>query len=105
MSIVFATRHLPSAINFINQMYPDRDDITADDVPLLSELIKQDVLRVQDPDFHRPCQIIAGNNYDKAKHSDSIADAIKEFTQVIDAKQGNPATGVMTGRSVSRKEN
>jgi len=89
MSIVFATCNLNMAIGFIDKMYPDRADITASDIQLLSKLIKEDVLRVQDPDFHRPCQIVGDNKYDEATHSKDIEKALKEFKQVIDTVRGS----------------
>jgi hypothetical protein len=78
MSFVFATCEPIRALAFINKMYPRYDDLTKDDVPLLYSLISKDILRVQDPDFHQPCQIIEGNKYSK-EFDEEISDAIKEF--------------------------
>ena len=78
----FATCEVPRAIDFIKKMYPDKE-VSAEKMPKLMELIKQDVLRVQDPDFHRPCQIISGNNYDESKHSNSVSEAISEFMKNV----------------------
>lgn len=78
MGFIFATCEPVRALQFINRMYPDRKDLTAKDIPLLYALIKRDVLRVQDPDFHQPCQIVVGNNYTQ-NHKTEISMAIDEF--------------------------
>jgi hypothetical protein len=78
MSFSFATCEVPRAVQFIQKMYPSKE-VTAEKMPLLLDLIRQDILRVQDPDFHRPCQIIAGNNYDNAKHGAAVNAALSEF--------------------------
>ena len=77
MSIMFATCELNSALAFIRQMYPNQK-VAWEMMPLLEELIKQDILRVQDPNFHQPCQIVPGNNYRK-EHDGQIQEAINEF--------------------------
>ena len=82
MGIVFATCDVKRAMGFINKMYPNHKDITEEDIPQLVKLINQDVVRVQDPDFHRPCQIIAGRNYAK-EYSVDVADAIAELKNVL----------------------
>jgi len=74
----FATCDINRALVFINKMYPSYKDLTKEDVPLLSGLIEKDVLRVQDPNFHQPCQIIAGNQYSK-EYDAEINKAIEEF--------------------------
>jgi hypothetical protein len=78
MGFCFATCECPRALGFINKMYPNHKDLVKEDIPLLYELIQQDVLRVQDPDFHQPCQIIAGNKYSK-EYDQQIQGAIKEL--------------------------
>lgn len=77
MSFQFATCEPARALQFIKTMYPSR---TLDEgkFPLLMKLIGEDVLRVQDPDFHQPCQIVAGNQYSNDKTGDVNA-AIAEF--------------------------
>jgi carbamate kinase len=74
----FATCEVNRGIEFINKMYPTKEDLTRDDVPLLWNLLTRDIVRVQDPDFHRPCQIIAGNNYQDS-HNNEIQDAINQL--------------------------
>lgn len=71
----------PGAKNHIQKMYPNKT-IKEELIPILIDLINRDVLRVQDPDFHQPCQIIAGNNYTKF-HDDEINAAITQFKTMI----------------------
>ena len=65
----FATCEPKRALGFIQRFY----DVTAEDIPTLMDLIKQDKLRVLDPDFHSPCQIIMGK-----KGSDGDAGELKK---------------------------
>jgi hypothetical protein len=65
-------------------MYPSVD-IKEELIPKLVELIKGDVLRVQDPKMHSPCQIIAGNNY-KDSDKDRVDEAIAEFKKEVHDK-------------------
>jgi len=74
---MFATCAPNSALAFIRQMYPNQK-VEWEMMPLLEELIKQDILRVQDPNFHQPCQIVTGKNYRK-EHDVQIQEAINEF--------------------------
>lgn len=86
MSFCFATCIPQTALIFINKMYPKHEDLTKEDIPLLYDLIKQDILRVQDPDYHQPCQIIAGREY-KKEYDNEIAEAIKEFQNALEKKK------------------
>lgn len=74
----FATCEVNQGMTFINKMYPSKVDLTRSDIPLLCDLLHRDILRVQDPDFHQPCQIIAGTNYQES-HTDEINDAINQL--------------------------
>lgn len=84
MSFQFAScQWEPYARAFLQKLYPSK---TIDDskIPKLIALIKEDVLRIQDPAFHQPCQIIEGTNFaesDKAR----VAEAIAEFKREIHA--------------------
>ena len=71
----------PGAKNHIQKMYPDKT-IKDELIPILIDLINRDVLRVQDPAFHQPYQIITGNNYTEF-HDDEINMAIKQFETMI----------------------
>lgn len=75
--ISFATCDLNRAVEFIQKNYPSKE-VTKEKFPLLAHLIQKDILRVQDPDFHKPCQIIAGNSYSSA-HDAVIESAMTEF--------------------------
>lgn len=86
MSIIFATCDVKKAMGFINKMYPSHKDLIEEDIPQLVKLINRDVVRVQDPDFHQPCQIIEGRNYTK-EYSVDIFDAISELKNALAGKQ------------------
>ena len=83
MGFMFATCEPQRALKFINKMYPSKKDLTKKDVPLLYDLIHRDILRVQDPAFHQPCQITTGNKYSK-DCKDEVDRAIAEFQAAID---------------------
>lgn len=70
----------PYAKSFLQKMYPSKS-IDEDKIPLLVGLIKRDVLRVQDPMMHQPCQIVAGENYLSGK--DEVDAAIDEFKREV----------------------
>ena len=78
MSIMFVTCDKERALGFINKMYPENEDLVLDEIPLLIDLIEKDILRVQDPEFHNPCQIVAGKNYSE-DYNEDIQDAINEL--------------------------
>lgn len=82
MSLQFAScQWNPYAKSFIQKMYPGKE-IMDSEIPLLIALINEDVLRVQDPEMHRPCGIVAGKNYSDSR-SDDIAKAINQFTENV----------------------
>lgn len=70
----------PYAKSFLQKMYPSKT-IEEEKIPLLVDLIKRDVLRVQDPDMHQPCQIVAGKRYDSGKGE--VDAAIEEFKREV----------------------
>ena len=78
MRIAFATCEVHRALEFINQVYPSYEDLTEKDIPKLRALLEKDIVRVQDPNFHQPCQIIAGNNYSE-EYDKKIGEAIQEL--------------------------
>ncbi len=83
MGFVFATCEPKRALEFINREHPESRDLTKEDIPLLYDLISRDILRVLDPDFHKPSQIIAGNNYSE-DYSNEITDAINEMISKLE---------------------
>ena len=84
--IVFATCEIDRALSFINKIYSNHEDLTEDDVPHLAALINKDIIRVQDPDFHSPCQIIAGKQYNK-RFDASIIQALEQFQEALAMKK------------------
>ena len=70
----------PYAKSFLQKMYPLKT-IDEDKIPKLVALIKSDVLRIQDPSMHSPCQIVAGKEYDSGK--DEVDEAIEEFKREV----------------------
>jgi hypothetical protein len=77
--IVFATCEVNTGLMFINKMYPSCEDLTKEDIPLLCNLLKDDILRVENPDFHQPCQIILGNSGQLDRDKKNIDEAVKQF--------------------------
>ena len=81
MSFQFAScQWEPYAKSFLQKMYPSKT-IEEEKIPLLVDLIKRDVLRIQDPDMHRPCQIVAGKEYESGKGE--VDAAIEEFKREV----------------------
>lgn len=72
----------PYAKSFLQKMYPSKP-VNDDEIPKLIDLINKDVLRIQDPEYHKPCQIIAGNKYQGEEHDSLIAEAIAELKRVF----------------------
>jgi len=80
MTFAFATCDVRMAMRFIKHFYPSIDK---ERIPKLTELIRTDVLRVMDPQWHDPCQIIHGDAYD-SKHDSEISAAIQELKKAIE---------------------
>lgn len=74
----------PYAKSFIEKMYPSKK-IEDEKIPKLIKLINEDILRVQDPALHQPCQIIAGSNYSSNKKAE-VEEAIEEFKREVHDK-------------------
>lgn len=72
----------PYAKSFLQKMYPAKN-IDAEKIPKLVSLINEDVLRIQDPAMHQPCQIVIGKNYVAEEHDGQVADAISEFKREV----------------------
>lgn len=79
MGFTFATCEVGRGIDFINQMYPSYQDFKKEDLPFFCKLLEEDVLRVQDPNFHQPCRVIAGNNYKADRDGQRVQKAISEL--------------------------
>jgi len=82
VSLQFATCVPKTALEFINQMHPNNEDLTKDEIPELIDLIRRDILRVQDPNFHNPCQIVAGKKY-QSSDDDEIGIAINKLKELL----------------------
>lgn len=79
MSFQFATCDRRFALEFLQREYPNRViEDTPDSVGLLLDLVAQDLIRVQDPKFHQPCQIVPGNKWDESRRGEvlSICNAV-----------------------------
>jgi hypothetical protein len=72
----------PGARNHIQKMYPNK---VIDDTKIskLIDLINKDILRVQDPDCHQPCQIVQGTKFKEDEHQELVDAAIQEFVQNV----------------------
>lgn len=71
---MFATCDRGMALGFLRKLYPSRDvaDTPEDAGPLL-DIVEADIVRVQDPDYHRPCQIMPSKNWDASRHDEFVA--------------------------------
>jgi hypothetical protein len=76
MTFQFATCDPKRALTFIQRFYK----VEESDIPCMLNLIKRDVLRVQDPDMHSRCEITAGKKYD-TKFDADITEAVSELTK------------------------
>ena len=76
--MMFATCEVKGAIRFLKKAYPEKE-IKEEQIPKLVDLIGKDILRIQDPDFHIPAQIVSGRKYDKNEHLELVNEAINEF--------------------------
>ncbi len=74
----FATCEVNRGLEFINKMYPESEDLTRRDIPLICGLLNMDVIRVQDPNFHHPCRIVSGTKYED-RYDGEISEAIEQL--------------------------
>lgn len=77
-SFMFATCERKRALEFIQKMHPKAElhDTSESAGPLL-DLVAADLIRVQDPNFHQPCQIVPGKNWDESRRDEVIGMASK----------------------------
>lgn len=71
MSFQFATCDRNFALLFLQQEYPTKIVDTTTVGPILN-LIGEDLIRVQDPKYHQPCQIVPGNKWDEARRNEVL---------------------------------
>jgi len=62
---------------FLAKSYPHLN-INFERLDKLKSLLDQDILRIQNPDFHNPAQIIQGTNYNQS-HENMVDEAIKQL--------------------------
>lgn len=81
---MFATCERHRALEFLQKQEPELNltDSPESAGPLL-DLVQADLIRVQDPAYHNPCQVVPGNNWDESRRSEVIAvwTAIKKGAQ------------------------
>lgn len=73
----FATCEWNRAVEFLQKIYPTKT-IDENKILKLKKLVEEDILRIEDPDLHKPAKITAGKNYDSCFSTD-VNDAVKEF--------------------------
>jgi hypothetical protein len=80
MPFQFATCDRNSALAFLRKLYPSA--ALADEGPTkeLLDLVQADEVRVQDPDFHRPAEIVPGTKWkeDAARRAE-VVEVCKRF--------------------------
>ena len=86
---MFATCNEQMALRHLRMAYPNHE-ITEESVIEIMSYIKQDIVRIQDPAFHNPPQVVAGNNWteDKEKRK-QISNAFKKFHETLKRKNEN----------------
>ncbi len=83
MNIHFATCDRQRALQFIQDVYPDREITDTEDCagPLL-DLVAKDILRIQDPMMHgNRIAVLPGNKWDESYREAATA-AGKKLTEV-----------------------
>lgn len=80
----FATCDWNRAIEFLKALYPSKN-IDENKIPKLKKLVESDVLRIEDPDFHKPAKITEGKKYLDSFNSE-IIEALTEFSNHVHKK-------------------
>lgn len=64
MGFMFATCDRRNAVRYLRKLYP-ASNFTGDETFAADfmKLLEADVVRVQDPDYHQPSQVVPGTNY------------------------------------------
>lgn len=71
---MFATCDRRMALGFLQQAYPTCViEDSADSAGPLLDLVEADVIRVQDPNFHQPTEIVPAKNWDASRHDERVA--------------------------------
>jgi len=76
---MFATCYRHMALRFLKQVYPNYvvEDAPESAGPLL-DLVEKDIVRVQDPSYHRPAQIVPGTHWSE-QNREAIVAICREF--------------------------
>lgn len=72
MSFQFATCDRNFALLFLQSEYPTKL-VDATTVGPLLDLIGADLIRVQDPKYHQPCQIVPGKKWDDSRRIEVVS--------------------------------
>lgn len=74
MAFYFATCDRQRALGFLKKLYPSAviEDAPESAGPLL-DLVERDVMRIPDPDFHQPAQVIPGDAWNEAEREACVA--------------------------------
>ncbi len=75
----FATCDKNMAISFLKKLYPN-GKVNEQTCALIMPFITSDIVRIQDPDFHKPSQVVAGKNWSENKEErEKISAIFKDF--------------------------
>ncbi len=88
--ISFATCHRRRALSFLEQAYPGVSLHDQGPTARLLDLVEADVIRVQDPVYHMPSQIIPGANWIESRREEAAAIA-QAFHDTAIAESTNEA--------------
>lgn len=79
MSFQFATCDKNMAMRHLQKAYPNHV-IDEEAVKEIMPYIVRDIVRIQDPDFHKPTQVTAGKNWSECSiKRKEITEAFKRF--------------------------
>ena len=84
MVLQFATCEVGRAINFINNAYKPSAELNPEDVPLLCDLLRRDIVRVQDPTFHRLAAIVLGPQGNMERDRAEIDAAVEQLKTALE---------------------
>lgn len=84
MVLQFATCEVGRAINFINNAYKPSAELKPEDVPLLCDLLRRDIVRVQDPTFHGLAAIVLGTQGNMERDRAEIDAAVEQLKTTLE---------------------
>ena len=84
MVVEFATCEVGRAIRFINNAYKPTAELKPEDVPLLCDLLRRDILRVQDPTFHGLAAIVLGTQGSMERDRAEIDAAVEQLKTALE---------------------